>query len=208
MAAKPSYADLEHEVERLRGKLKDAEQARIEAYDLVAKMGEHLEDWRNTREQWIDAFDMQENAEGKLVFTIGPGDVFDKLMERTRDYNNLVRRWNAHVGPFEVGRPPTTTEAQNERVRALRKEGKSLRQIAAATELSFAVVRRIVNKVSEAAAAKRKRKETLRREHDRLRAASYRARQKALQALPKQINAARKEGDTLLAKAKGALARR
>jgi hypothetical protein len=207
MAAKPSYADLEREVGRLRERLKNAEQARTEALDLVTQMHEHMESWRNTREQWIDAFGMQENAEGKLVFTTGPGDVFEKLQERTRDYNNLVRRWNAHVGPRERGRPPTATETQAERVRALRKEGRSLRQIAAATELSFAVVRRIVNKVTEAATAKRKRKETLRREHDRLRAASYRVRQKTLQALPKQITDAVKEGDALLRAAKGALAR-
>src|SRR5215472_6642906 len=66
------------------------------------------------------------------------------------EYNKLVRRWNRYVkslatGPA-IGRLPRASQAQQAQVRMLRGAGKTVRQIAHETKLSFQTIRTIIGR--------------------------------------------------------------
>ena len=214
MTTKTTKADLEREVERLRDKLKDAEREKTEALDLVAEMREHIEDHDATLERWIEVFKMWQDDAGVYQFEYTPGDVWEEHQELLSDWNQLIARWNkfvpkynATIHPRDRGRPLAASEAQVDRVRSLRKGGMSLRAIVRETALGMSTVRTIVGNADGTNAASREHRELVRREHDRLRAAAYRARKKDAAALPKRITAVKKHGVDLIKAAKGALAR-
>jgi hypothetical protein len=211
---KKTRDELEREVERLRERLRHAEQDRTEAFDLVARMREHIESYGETREQWIDAFAMQQDETGTYKFTTAPGDLWERYDELLGSYNKLIGEWNKFVPDYnrvilkrDRGRPLHASEAQVERVRALRKGGASLNGIVATTNLTKSTVRTIVSKAEGTDAATKRRKGLVRRESNRLRAAAFRTRKRSAEALGKQITDAVKEGAALVAEAKGALAR-
>jgi hypothetical protein len=185
-------ADLERECERLREKLKHAEQEKAEAFDLVAKIRDRLETNSETLASWIEVFEMAQDEGGVYRFTTAPGDLwgkYDELLDAYNkllaDWNKLVPRYNAAIAPRDRGRPLQASDAQIERVQALRKKGVSLRAIAKETALSFSTVRTIVSRAEGTDAPTQKRKGLVRREADRLRAAAYRARKRTAGTLPK-----------------------
>jgi hypothetical protein len=106
--------------------------------NLIAIMREHIERAHEqversnqTIKQWIESFEMT---------------LTDKGWSWKDDL--IVRKWNRYIGPFEarqaVGRPLRASEAQQARVRKLRKAGHTLREIANETNLSFQTIRTII----------------------------------------------------------------
>lgn len=197
--------ELEAELRQRDDKLKELTTERDEAQELVNQMREQVEDAGRMIEQWIDAFEMTQNDDG--LWTIEPSmtvllDRYNALAEQHRKlvlkWNKFVPEYNARVAPRDMGRPTAASAAQQADVRKRRKAGQSLRAVATATGLGLSTVRTIL------ADRKRKRTNDLRRmEFDRARAAAYRARKRAQDALPKQIGELQKTGEALIKAAKG-----
>src|SRR5260370_35039037 len=70
----------------------------------------------------------------------------DKYNALAAQWNKFIPKYNAVVAPKGIGRPLAASEAQQRQVLVMRKEGKSLRIIAATTSLSPRTVRTIVGK--------------------------------------------------------------
>jgi hypothetical protein len=181
-----------------------------EARELADRMREHVEDVDRLLEQWIEVFDMQQDESGDWAFDRKQTRLwehYDKLLEENRklvrDWNKIVPKYNARIAPREMGRPIAASAAQRDAVLKRRKAGESLRTIAAATLLSLRTVRTILAKASGSDRATKRTNELRRREFDRLRAAAYRARKRARDALPKQITELQKSGAALVKAAKG-----
>ena len=102
-----------------------------------------------------------------------------------------------------VGRPLLASEAQTKEALRCHKRGISLREIAKGLSLSLRTVRTIVAKAEGTDPASHRHGLLRKREFDRLRAAEYRRRKKAADALPKQVTKLRKQGDALIKKTKG-----
>jgi hypothetical protein len=89
-----------------------------------------------------------------------------------------------------------------------RKAGLSLRGIAAATGLTFSTVRTICDKDRGTDSASKRTNLLRRREFNRMRAAAFRARKKARDALPGKLDEWQKDAAKLLKEAKGLGGRR
>jgi len=107
------------------------------------------------------------------------------------------------VAPRVTGRPLGADEAKVKEVLKLRKDGLSLRAIVAAAGITLRTVRTIVEKDAGTDRATKRTNLLRKQEFDRLRAADYRARQKAQKQLQKSITATQKHGAELLKAAKG-----
>jgi chromosome segregation ATPase len=119
--------------------------------NLIAMMREHIERAHEqversnqTIKQWIESFEMTLTDKGWSW----KDDLIECYNDLLNKYNELVRKWNRYIGRFEarqaVGRPLRASEAQQARVRKLRKAGHTLREIANETNLSFQTIRTII----------------------------------------------------------------
>ena len=102
-----------------------------------------------------------------------------------------------------IGRPLAASEKQRADVLKRRKAGESLRAIAHATNLSVRSVRTVVEKDAGTDRTSKRAKVLRRNEFTRQRAAAFRARKKAHDALPRKIEELRKTGAKLIKRAKG-----
>ena len=102
-----------------------------------------------------------------------------------------------------IGRPLAASEKQRVDVRNRRKAGEGLRSIAHATNLSVRSVRTVVEKDAGTDRTSKRAKELRRNEFTRQRAAAFRARKKAHEALPGQVRELQKTGAKLIKRAKG-----
>jgi DNA-binding CsgD family transcriptional regulator len=119
-----------------------------------------------------------------------------------RRWNALVPKYNAAIVPRTFGRPLAASEAQQRQVLALRKAGKSLRAIVNTTGLSLRTVRTIIGKADGTDRTTKRTNEVRRLELNRAAMATYRARKRARDALPKRINALLQSGPELLRRAR------
>jgi hypothetical protein len=141
------------ELAHLRGRVKKLVDELGEMRSLVIAMREHVEK--------ADAHIKSSNAiirqriEDFEIMRVDKGvDWKDGLIESyndlTNEYNKLVRKWNRYVLSLTasrvIGRPLQASEAQQARVRKLRKAGHILRDIAHETNLSIQTVRTIVKR--------------------------------------------------------------
>jgi hypothetical protein len=176
-----------------------------EGRTLVAEMREHVAGTCENLDGWIEAFDMVLGDDGNYRWVAGMAERNAELHERymalLREWNAFVPRYNAVVTPRHVvGRPLAASEAQVREVHALRKAGKSLRQIATLTGLGLRTVQTITGKA--AGTDRTSAREALRRlEVDRTGLAGSRRRQRFIAGLPKRVNAAVKDGADLLKRA-------
>jgi Helix-turn-helix domain of resolvase len=172
-------------------------------HNLIAAMREHIERAHEQIErsnqvvkQWIESFEMTlTDKEWSWK-----GDLIECYNDFLNKYNELVKKWNRYMGSFEarqaVGRPLRASEAQQARVRKLRKIGHTLREIANETNLSFQTIRTILGHKSAAAFRTDKTRNKLRKiELNHHRMNSWRARNRTGDA---QINAVLKDGENLL----------
>jgi hypothetical protein len=203
---KPSVTDLQDD---LKAKTRRIEELRREVdtlRDLVHRMEEQVEDSGRVIDQWIGAFDMEQDANG--VWSYGPW--VHRLLEAQDDRREIVRKYNWFVDEYNeviaarhrnVGRPLLASDAQQEQVRKLRKRGMSLRAIAEETSLGLRTVCTIVDR---GARTDRTTVKYLQRiDPNRAAVPRERSTARAIKALPRAINTTLKAGRELLKEAKG-----
>jgi hypothetical protein len=127
----------------------------------------------------------------------------EQNQELIQKWNRFVPRYNATIAPQDIGRPLAASEAQCAQVRQLRKEGKSLRFIAEATSLGLRTVRTIIDKPAGKDRTSKAKGALRRRELDKARMATWRARKRVRDALPKRITDHEKKAAELIKAAKG-----
>jgi hypothetical protein len=143
--------ELEDKLKERDERIKTMRRELSEAEELISDMREQIEAGSSNIESWIEAFRMEQDANGK--WTYGPW--VDECMAARNTHAALAREWNQFVpeynavvlkGKRDVGRPLGADDWQIERVRKLRKAGRSLRGIEQDTGLTLATVRTIVNR--------------------------------------------------------------
>jgi hypothetical protein len=205
LATEPAdrIADLEAELRQRDAKIKELTTERDEAQELTGRMREHLEDAHQLIEQWIEAFDMEQDEHGAWSFGPAQTKLLDAHVALQEEHRKLIREWNkfvpeynATVNPRPRGRPRGASVEQEKTILRLRKGNTSLRAIAAATGLSIRSVRTVLSGQQRTNALRRK-------EFARHRAAAYRVRQKSRDQLPGRVTELQKTGAALLKAAKG-----
>jgi DNA-binding CsgD family transcriptional regulator/uncharacterized coiled-coil protein SlyX len=183
-------ADLENEIKHRDRRILELKRDLDEAQMLIAEMREQVQDCNDMIDRWVEAFEMTLSDNG----TYSPAPWIAKMESYLDKYNALAAQWNkfipkynAAVAPRGIGRPLAASEAQQRQVLVMRKEGKSLRTIAAKTSLSRRTVRTIVGKAEGTDRTTKRTNELRKLELNRANMAAYRARKRTRDALPKQI---------------------
>ena len=195
---------LEDELKQRDARIRELRSDLDKAEALVSEMREQVEDAGALIDSWIEAFEMVQNEDG--VWEWGPyAAAHDDLHSR---YMALLRQWNAAVSDFNavvrrrnVGRPLAASDAQRAQVLKLRKAGRSLRGIAENLSLGLATVRTIVEQGDGRDRTTVKHWQRI--DPDRKQEASWRARKRTRDALPKRINETLAKGRELVKEAKG-----
>ena len=200
--------ELEIDLGHRDDQIKELREERRRAVDLVGEMREHVEDSNALIDSWIEGFYMELNDDGQYEFPQDRildlySDLLEKHNKLVREFNKFVGDYNSTVAPRGLGRPLEASEAQINKVRQLRKAGKSLRAIAAETGLGLRTVRTIVDKDAGTGRIGKQTNLLRKREIDRLRAAEYRAQKRLRDRLPRRITETQKRGDELIKTAKG-----
>jgi hypothetical protein len=203
-------AILQAELRQREAKIKELTAELAEAQDLVNRQREHVDDCKQLIDQWIDVFEMQQNERGNWLFDPAQSKLWEQHVALIKEHQSLIRQWNKFVGeynariaPRERGRPLAASAAQQANVVKRHKAGESLRTIAAATSLSLRTVQTIVDKAKGRGRASKRTNEVRRKEFDRLRAASFRARKAGRDRLPQAIGDCLETGAALAKAAKG-----
>ena len=203
-SAETTIAQLEDELKEAQRQIDELRRERNDRDMLIAEMREHIKARSALTEAWIEAFEMEQDLDGtwRWKSSFAEGD------EWFAKYHVLLKQWNAAVADFNakiasrpVGRPLAASEAQVAEVCKLRKQNRSLRNIAEETNLGLSTVRSIVYDEDRAMRAWRKRFEPI--QLDALAEASWRSRSKLRAALPRRINESLKAGRELVQRAKG-----
>ena len=192
--------------ERIKELLADTD----ERDELLQQYRDHAEAQKEMMARWTETFDMYEREPGLWVFP-AQTEAWDRYAELVgkhnalvEEFNKLVGKWNARVAPRDPGRPLGASDAQQDEVRKLHKEGRSRRFIAERTGLGERTVRTIIEQKHGKDRTSIKRKFERKQVLDKLRAAAYRAKIKARdEYLPKRIREQERRTDELIAAAKG-----
>jgi uncharacterized coiled-coil protein SlyX len=178
-----------------------------EARALIADMEEHVQECREITESWIEAFEMRRNDDGKMLVWASFVEQHDDLVERhnalVREWNKMVTTYNVVVAPKNIGRPLEASEAQCIEVQRLRKTGASLRTIVTQTGLGLRTIRTIIGRQNSTDRTSKRTNALRKRELNRQRMLSWRARKRTRDALPRRITASLARGDALPKAAKG-----
>jgi hypothetical protein len=197
-------AQLEDDLKQRDARIKELRADLDKAEALVVEEREHVEDAEALIDSWIEAFGMVQDENGKWSYA----EWIDNCVEYRDCYIELRDEWNKHVAAFNatiaprtVGRPLAASEAQVATVLKLRKRGVSLRGLAEETSLGLPTVRTIVDKRD--GRDRTTIKHLARIDPDRKLEASWRARKRVRDALPKRIAATLEQGRELVKQAKG-----
>jgi hypothetical protein len=179
----------------------EAEKARV----LISELRAHVQDANDLIDSWIEAFDMELGDDGLWGFGRWNAN-YDALHEA---YKSLLQKWNTFVPQYNAvvrartnGRPLAASEAQQREVLALRKARTSLRAIVRITGLGIRTVRTVIGKADGTDRTTKRTNELRRLELNRAAMASYRARKRSRDALPKRVNALLKSGRALVKRAR------
>src|SRR5262249_46489579 len=151
---------------------------------------EHVQECREITESWIEAFQMRRTDDGKVLvwasFVEQHDDLVDKHNALVREWNKMVPKYNAVVVPKNIGRPLEASEAQCLEVQRLRKTGASLRAIVAQTGLGLRTIRTIIGRQNGTDRTSKQTNVLRKRELNRQRMISWRARKRTRDALPRR----------------------
>ena len=203
-ARKDRIATLEDELRQRDRRMAELRADLSKAEALISELREHAEDSNALIDSWIEAFEMVQDASGKWrwsPFIEGMERDWQEHRALIREWNRFVDDYNATVAPRNVGRPLAASEAQVAQVLKLHKAGRSLRGIAEDTSLGLPTVRTIVDKGD--GRDRTTVKHLARIDPDRKLEASWRARKRTRDALPKRIDAFLEKGRELIKEAKG-----
>ena len=170
--------------------------------ELVRKMEEHVQERDEYLENFITAFGLTLNADGKwtngefLAQHLRLCDGYDDLVDR---YSKLIRDYNRYaVAPQPVGRPIAASAAQQAQILKHHKAGKSARWIAEEMTLSRRTVTTIIGKLDGSDRTTAGRRQQLGLEPKR-----KDWRPAAIARLPKRATAHFENGRELVKEAKG-----
>ena len=197
-------AALEDDLKQRDARVKELRADLGKAEALVSEMREHAADHPALIESWIEAFDMVLDDDGKWKWRASfvEGDEWYEKYDAMRRVESLrAKEYNAIVQPRNIGRPLAASEAQVAEVRKLHKRGVSLRGIAEETSLGVRTVRTIVEQKDGRDRTTVKHLQRI--DPDRKLEASWRARKRTRNTLPKRINETLARGRELVTEAKG-----
>jgi hypothetical protein len=196
-------AELEDEIKQRDRRIAELRADLDRAEQLVTEEREHVGDADSLIDSWIEAFEMVLTDNGWSY-----AEWVDQCVAMHDKYRALLGEWNRNVALFNntvarrnVGRPLAASEAQVAQVRKLHKAGTSLRAIVAATSLGLRTVRTIVDEGYGRDRTTVKHLERI--DPERKLEASWRARQRTRDALPKRIGETLAKGRALVQAAKG-----
>ena len=139
---------LRHRIIELRGQLNKERNLIVAMRAHIERTHEQVERSNQIIKQWIDDFEMTV-TDKRWAWK---DDLIECYYDLLNKYNELVKKWNRYVVSFKtrqaVGRPLRANEAQQARVRKLRKVGHTVREIANETNLSFQTIRTILRQKS------------------------------------------------------------
>jgi len=193
------------EIAHLRDRIMELVEELSEERNLVTAMREHIEKAdkqversNETIRQWAESSEMTPTDKGRTW----SDDLIRRYNDLLNEHNELVKKWNRYVGLFKtpqaIGRPLQASEAQQARVRRLRKAGNTLREIAHETHLSFQTIRTILHHKDGGDRTTKKKDEFRKIELNRHLAISWRARKRTGDTLHAEINALLKKGENLV----------
>ena len=198
--------ELEDEIKERDRRIAELKAELDAASDLTYRLSEHVHEANEQTDEWIQAFDMVPDDEGRWIWKVSviEGDEWlDKYRDLVREWNKWIPHYNAMVRPRNIGRPLAASETQCAEVLKLRKAHMSLRGIAEETGLTLQTVRTIISQ--------RKRTDRTSIKHlsridpDRAGMKLWLAKKRMRDGLPKKIHELRATGDELLKEAKGLL---
>ena len=204
--------DKDKRIEELEGQLKQRDeriteltQERDQERELNSELREQFEDAHAMVENWIEAFDMVMDDDGKWTWNklAYVNKLEDDLTELRKKWNRFVGKYNAVVAPTlrNLGRPLAASPAQKADVLKRRKAGQALRHIADETGLSFQTVRTVIDKADGVDRATLARLEKI--APDKVAEALRRSNRKLRNTLPGRIDKLTKRGAELRKKLKG-----
>ena len=200
--ASDRIADLEAELKQRDRRIEELKREVDEGRDLVRRMEEHVEDRTGLIDSCIEAFNMVLDADGSWIWDLFidfHNDIVDRFVALQRKWNKFVGKYNSVVAPRPVGRPLEASNAQCTDVLRQRKRGDSYQCIADETNLSLRTVRTIIEKRNGTDRTTRKYLERVKPED----MATWKARKRTRDALPRRVNALLKDKADLLKEAKG-----
>ena len=195
-------AELEDELKQRDARNKELRADLNKAEQLIGEMREQVEDASKLIDSWIEAFEMVLGDDGKYTTAEWTKDCeayHDRYVALLKKWNKFVPDYNAVVLKRNVGRPLAASEAQVVQVRKLHKRGVSLRGIVDETSLGLRTVRTIVDQGDGRDRTTMKHLERI--DPERKLEASWRARQRTRDALPKQVQAVIETGNELVKEA-------
>jgi hypothetical protein len=187
-------------IKELERRTKELTAERDEERNLNSRLRDHSDEAHAMIEQWKYAFDMVLDDDGKWSWKPWieeRDDIMRRYLDLLKKWNRAVGDFNAKVDPRPIGRPLAASEQQIDKVRKLRKAKASLREIVKQTGLGFQTVRTIIGKDDGTDRTSAKRNEFKRIELNRARMASWRARKRSREALPKRFESFEKEAEHL-----------
>jgi hypothetical protein len=197
--------ELEDKLKQRDRTILELRQEAEEAQALIAELREQVQDVGETLESWVEAFEMVIGDDGRYHW---PGlhaeaaSYIDAHRALVKQWNRMVPKYNAAIAPRELGRPLAASEAQQRKVLAMRKAGKSLRAIVTVTGLGLRTVRTIIGKADGTDRTARRTNELRKLELHAARMATYRARKRTRDALPKRITDLLARGKSLVKRAR------
>jgi len=186
-------AELEDRIKQRDRRIDELKAEKTEVLDTADSLREQVEDLLDLQDRWIEVFELVPDDDGKYSYADGWNRLVGKYNALLETHNKLVRQWNRYVGDRyarDPGRPLAASDEQVKRVRKMRKDGESLRNIAGKTGLGLRTVRTIIEQEEAVAGRTSKRLEDRRRrEIARLRQAEWRARKRTVDDFPKRLAA-------------------
>jgi hypothetical protein len=174
---------------------------------------QNTQEWAEQFESWKEAFQMVQNDSGvwewNADYTNGE-EWKDKYVEILRDWNKRVGEYNSLVRVMfaestlrDRGRPIAATAEQRAIVFESHAEGRSLRECADDAKVGLQTVRTLLGKIDGTDRTSRRLTKYRKKEMDRLRLASWKARKRTRDALPKRLHEQAKKTSELLKQVEG-----
>lgn len=199
-----TIAQLEDDLKEAQRRIDELRRERDECNALIDELREHVEGAESIIQSWIEAFGMQQGANGLWTWdewTVGGDNLFERYKDLLKRWNSTVADFNAKIAPRPVGRPLAASEAQVAKVLQLRRGGSSLRGIADETSLALSTIRTIVGNESRTTRTWKKWFERV--QPDKVAESTWRSRSRQRAGLPRRINESLKAGRDLMKRAKG-----
>jgi hypothetical protein len=197
--------ELEDTLKQRDARIKELKAEVDEQRLLVEEMRQQVIDGNELIDSWIEGFGMVLNDDGKYEWEQPLIEEAEKIVDEYNEllskWNKFVPRYNAVIAPRGHGRPLAASEAQEREVLKLHRQRYSLREIVEETGLGIRTVRTVIGKADGTDRTSIKEDKLRRLVLNRDKQATWRARKRVRDGLPKRINVVLKKGGELVKKA-------